>query len=265
MRLVLLLLLTVSGSAAGQASPTQPMEPVRDNSFLIEEAFNQPAGVVQHIGTFTSPMKGAYTFAFTQEWPLGGVRHQGSYTIPMVRTGGFSGVGDVGLNYRYQLGGASEGPWFASPRLSVLLPTGSAERGMGAGGVTIETMLPVSYEHPALTLTGNVGLALTPSARVGGAESRDMTVRAGGSAIWMATRSLNFLLEALMDESTSRVGPALMSRAREYTVSPGVRWARDLASGMQIVPGLAVPMRVGAGPSDTQLFVYLSVEHSFKR
>ena len=38
--------------AAQEASSTQP---IADNSFLIEEAYNQEAGVVQHISTFSRP------------------------------------------------------------------------------------------------------------------------------------------------------------------------------------------------------------------
>jgi len=45
--------------------------PIEDNSFLIEEAYNQEAGVVQHISTFAL-QRGtrAWVYAFTQEWPL---------------------------------------------------------------------------------------------------------------------------------------------------------------------------------------------------
>ena len=51
-------------------------EGVQDNSFLIEEAYNQEPGVVQHIFNLTGSrdkMRGpddrAWTFTFTQEWP----------------------------------------------------------------------------------------------------------------------------------------------------------------------------------------------------
>ena len=43
---------------------------IQDNSFLIEEAYNQEAGVVQHIGSFRRQGKDRF-FAFTQELPLG--------------------------------------------------------------------------------------------------------------------------------------------------------------------------------------------------
>ena len=72
-----------------QAQPkTRPAPPwpeaIEDNSFFIEEAYNQEARVVQHISTF-SYVAGAAPErdgSFTQEWPIGGQAHQLSYTIP---------------------------------------------------------------------------------------------------------------------------------------------------------------------------------------
>ena len=72
-------------------------EPIADNSFLIEEAYNQEAGVVQHISTFVRPDGGgAWAYSFTQEWPFPGMRHQLSYTIPVLhdRARG-TGLGDI--------------------------------------------------------------------------------------------------------------------------------------------------------------------------
>src|ERR1700694_558365 len=79
---------------------------IQDNSFLLEEAYNQESGVVQHISSFIRSSSGNWTYSFTQEWPLGGIRHQLSYTIPIQHaypTG--TGLGDIALNYRYQLAG----------------------------------------------------------------------------------------------------------------------------------------------------------------
>ena len=88
------------------ASPSaaQDAKPIQDNSFLLEEAYNQEHGVVQHISTFARPNGGgAWGYSFTQEWPVGGIRHQLSYTVPVVQVDGLgTGVGDVLLNYRYQ-------------------------------------------------------------------------------------------------------------------------------------------------------------------
>src|SRR4051812_47547900 len=66
-----------------------PAQSIQDNSFLIEEAYNQEAGVVQHIFNLSlgvDKRHGAdereWLFSFTQEWPLWSQAHQFSYTIP---------------------------------------------------------------------------------------------------------------------------------------------------------------------------------------
>jgi hypothetical protein len=48
-------------------------------------------------------------------------------------------------------------------------------------------------------------------------------------------------------------------------ISPGIRWAYNFKSGLQIVPGIAVP--IGAGPSRNErgIILYLSFEHPFKK
>ena len=72
----------VSKTAAPSAEPG-----IQDNSFLVEEAYNQNFGVVQHISSFTRFWDSKdWNYSFTQEWPVpGNERHQLSYT-----PGGFS-------------------------------------------------------------------------------------------------------------------------------------------------------------------------------
>src|SRR3990172_6374608 len=94
---------------------------IQDNSFLLEEAYNQEAGVVQHISFFERSFDGAgWVYAFTQEWPFRGLRHQVSLTLPIQDTGsaGSTGVGDVALNYRYQVLGDGAARLAVTPRLS---------------------------------------------------------------------------------------------------------------------------------------------------
>ncbi len=64
---------------------------IQDNSFLLEEAYNQEAGVVQHINTFQVFRGGAWVATFTQEWPVPRQANQLSYTIPYARVEGASG------------------------------------------------------------------------------------------------------------------------------------------------------------------------------
>src|SRR3954469_20067681 len=97
---------TAARLAAAQSpadSHAQDAQPIKDNSFLVEEAYNQEAGVVQHINTFLRPTNGTgWTYTFTQEWPVPGQTNQLSYTIPVARvkdsSSGATGIGDVALN-----------------------------------------------------------------------------------------------------------------------------------------------------------------------
>src|SRR2546425_11985121 len=98
-----LVLLTVGPS--GRPAVAQARA-ISDNSFLIEEAYNQEPGVVQHISAWQRNLRSAaWSFTFTQEWPLCGQTHQLSYTLPVQRTTSPSATGfsDAALNYRYQL------------------------------------------------------------------------------------------------------------------------------------------------------------------
>ena len=67
--------LCIGGGAAAQ-------EPIQDNSFLLQEAYNQPADVVQHVLTAERDPNGETLFVFGQEWPLAGVRHQVAFAVP---------------------------------------------------------------------------------------------------------------------------------------------------------------------------------------
>jgi hypothetical protein len=237
--------LLVASPLAGQA-----VEHIADNSFLIEEAYNQEAGVVQHISTFArAETDGSWEYGFTQEWPLGGIRHQLSYTVPVVDPEGVgAGLGDLLLNYRYQLVGDGEAPLHLAPRLSLVLPTGSEENGRGGGSVGLEGNFPVSYvvSH-ALVVHSNTGFALD-------GESGALDARLGASGILRVRRWVNLMLETVWGSDQEDV----------LYLNPGVRWALDLAGDLQIVPGLAYTMALGPGASDA-LFLYLSFEHPFRR
>jgi hypothetical protein len=189
-----------------------------------------------------------WDFGFTQEWPFRGMRHQLSYTVPVLRADGTgTGLGDVLLNYRYQLVGDGEMPLHVAPRLSLMLPTGSEDQGRGAGSVGFQSNLPVSYVlSDALATHWNAGLTLD-------AGSGDLDASLGASAIWRVRRSVNLMLETVWESAGDDV----------LLVNPGVRWAFDFDSGLQIVPGVSYTFALGADQADA-LFLYLSFEHSFR-
>jgi hypothetical protein len=115
----------------GQSTGTQSNKPkpIQDNSFLVEEAYNQEDGIVQHVNTLTYSFTARnWFYTFTQEWPVFGLKHQLSYTI---QASGLDatrqrGIGDIAINYRYQLTGNNESRLLIAPRFTVLLPTGDS-------------------------------------------------------------------------------------------------------------------------------------------
>lgn len=263
-----LVLLLCGLPAAGQTKDSREPGPIQDNSFLVEEAYNQEPGVVQHIQQFqwTSASK-TWAYTFTQEWPVTGVKHQLSYTIPVVRVardGSSSavGLGDILLNYRYQLVGDGDATVALAPRLSVLLPTGSARRGLGAGGAGAQISAPMSVVLSSRwQVNANVGATWVPSARNElGVHAGTLGYNFGASGIWRGSSTLDLLLEAVWARSESPSGPGRVRADRVCLISPGVRWAYNFQNGLQIVPGVGVP--IGVGPShDRSVLLYLSFEH----
>jgi hypothetical protein len=240
---------------------------IQDNSFLIEEAYNQESGVVQHISTFARTSGGDWDYSFTQEWPLGGIRHQLSYSIPLEHAGSTgTGFGDVALNYRYQLAGHPQARVVAAPRFSLLIPTGREESGRGSGGLGLQTNLPVTLVLVDRFVTHwNAGITLTPSARNSrGQSATSADFNLGASLVWLVRPSVNLLLETLWLSEASVVGETRTTRQESGLISPGIRFALNLAEGLQIVPGLAYTVGLGPSSSDDSFFLYLSFEHPFK-
>ena len=240
---------------------------IQDNSFLIEEAYNQERGVVQHISTFERPSGGgAWAYSFTQEWPLGGIQHQLSYTLPVQNDDRGTGVGDIGLNYRYQLVGDPEAPVVVAPRISLLLPTGDSDEGRGAGAVGFQTNLPLSLVlGPQVVTHWNAGATIIPSARnLLGQEATAASFNLGASAVWLFRPAFNLMLEAIWLSEAAVAGPGQTVRDELLSLNPGFRGALDVGE-LQIVPGVAYTFDLSSDSDDDALFVYLSFEHPFKR
>src|SRR4249920_3324386 len=82
-----------SAPAFGQSQSSAKEDPqIQDNSFLVEEAYNQERRVVQHISTFSRMWNSKdWSYSFTQEWPgLRNWRHQFSYTFVGMHAGAFA-------------------------------------------------------------------------------------------------------------------------------------------------------------------------------
>src|SRR5258708_18603813 len=121
-RIVLPAVLLFSGCARAWQTPSQPQSPtspapaenpyehdwkkelyesgIQDNSFLVEESYNQDFGVVQHINNFTRLWQSNdWVYSFTQEWPIDAApKNQLSYTLQGLHAGDFQGSG-AGFGY----------------------------------------------------------------------------------------------------------------------------------------------------------------------
>ena len=246
---------------------------IQDNSFLIEEAYNQEAGVVQHIFNLrrdinkkVGPDDRNWQFVFTQEWPLFSQTHQISYTVPYswLNSGGqkVDGSDDVLLNYRFQaLYEDKTKPAFA-PRLSLVLPTGNESKGLGDDTLGYQINLPLSkIVHDRLTLHANAGLTFFPD--LNGRNPVSYTL--GGSFIYAPNRTFNLMLESVAEWGETVNGGGAIDREFSAVISPGARYAFNFVNGSQLVVGLAAPVGLTSSAPDYSVFFYLSFEHFFHR
>lgn len=245
--------------------------PIKDNSFLIEEAYNQEPGVVQHIVTaqhFRAPEQ-TWDLAFTQEVPGFGIRHQLSWTVPFksIDRRDQLGIGDVAVHNRFQLLDGSSGVAFA-PRVSVYLPSGD-EYSRGEGVLSWQASLPVSVElSSVIVMHLNAGTTLVLNRRILDQTDTHLyfkhnlnSFNFGGSLVWLLHENVNVLLEALHSENEEIISVSTTETFGESIINPGIRVALNTSAG-QFVPGLAIPIRIGDKRNDVGVFGYFSFEHS---
>ena len=244
---------------------------IEDNSFFIEEAYNQDEGVVQHSSSlqyFFEHQKDLL-YTFTQEWPLSGRHHQLSYTAPIILYSSShpGGVGDILVHYRYQL--VDNDGWAnVAPRLSVILPTGSAKSQLGGGTTGVQVNIAASKRLSQSFVTHvNAGFTYLPNMK--DESVSPVTVKhtlasynIGASIIWLTAETFNLMFEYTTSFASNVFEGGTNERATDTIISPGLRWAINLNS-LQIVPGVAMPITLGRGTVKTGVFFYLSFEHPF--
>jgi len=274
--LITALVICLTQASLVAAQRERPIDVIEDNSFLIEEAYNQEPGVVQHIFTAhynNDSRRRGWEFSFTQEWPIVSQNHQFSYTIPsyhLVENGDRqNGVGDVLLSYRYQLLEEDENKFAFAPRFSLILPSGSRKRGTGDGVVGYEWQLPFSKKVTGqLALHANLGLTYLPNARAplgngGGLSSKHSLVsyKLAGSAVYAVFSRLHLMMEWLGDFEESIDDDGKPERSFKPVLSPGLRAAIVDQPMLQIVAGAAAPIGLKRRAENYGGFLYLSIEH----
>jgi hypothetical protein len=249
---------------------------IQDNSFLVEEAYNQEAGVIQHIinvPIFFTGSSHEITPSFTQEWPVFSQTHQLSYSVPYTFTENDNGFQDIRLNYRFQALMENERTPAFAPRLSLVLPAGDRDKGFGVGRVGYETNLPFSkIVSDRGTVHVNAGMSIFPDVR-----GHDLlNYNLGASAIFAISRDFNLMLETVAGWNedvdlaagarSAKAAPARrVERNTTVLISPGARYAINRPGDLQIVVGAAVPIGLTSDSPDWGLFFYLSFEHPFMR
>ncbi|HEY0304321.1 MAG TPA: hypothetical protein VGC44_05075 [Longimicrobiales bacterium] len=244
------LILILAASANAQTRDGRRPFEIADNSFLVEEAFNQEAGVFQNILLFQRPHGREWTLEFTQEWPVFSQRHQFSFTVPLeavkppLAEDYDVARGTIGLNYRYQLTFEEGSGVAVSPRVSLLIPRADEDLG-------VQFNLPVSKQFANVYAHANAGFTA----------DGDTRFHVAGSLIYRAWPMVHLMLESVyrIDEHDT-----LNGREDGWLVSPGARAGFNFGD-QQLVVGAAVPIGL-LNDYDTQDFIaYISWELPFMR
>ena len=265
----LLLSASLAATEAAAQTPAAPVvtpgpEPfqILDNSFLVEEAFNQEAGIFQNIYNAILFDGGGWAMSFVQEWPVVSQAHQLSYSLAWAGGDPGSAFGNMLVNYRYQAMNEGPGRPAFSPRVSAILPTATGEADVNAWGVQFN--LPFSKQTGDFYWHWNAGLTWQPSVDIGDDSVSLESPFVAGSSIYRVAAMFNLMFEAVagfneetLDDDTTR--------PRTLTLSPGARGGWNLGDH-QLILGIAVPtVWTSNERTETALLVYFSYELPFKR
>src|SRR5262249_41637761 len=170
------------------------------------------------------------------------------------------------VNYRYQMVGSGDAKLAFAPRISALVPTGSARLGRGVGGAGIQTMMPVSLLlNRKLVTHWNLGATFVGAAQnAAGDRARTFGYNFGQSFVWLAHQRFNALLETVVSRNQTVAAPGKTQWNTTLLLNPGIRWSYNFKNGLQIVPGVSVPIGVGPSSGERGIFLYFSLEHPYR-
>jgi hypothetical protein len=244
---------------------------LQSNGLLVETAYHQEAGEVQHAVSVSRSSKDGWASVVSQEWPVFGEKHQVTFSLPaevfLKRPDGIRGVGDLTLEYSYFLVGDNKSKITVSPGVGFSIPTGSVAKGLGAGGAGVSVKLPISVMlSKRFASNSNVELGYVSRAKnAEGDRFRLWNYEVGQSFVWFVRPKFNVLVEAIWDRSKAANRDSFREIENEIFVSPGVRWAHVFHNGLSIIPGVATPLGLGPSRGDHRIFFYLAIEHPFRR
>lgn len=233
---------------------------IEDNSFLLEEAYNQEIGVYQFIQNYqTFGKSGRYKYSFQNEIPITNETQQFSYEFRYERAEDerHGAVNDPVINYRIQPY-SKDGVMFAD-RFGLIIPLGRVEKDAGNGVWGLEFMHAGSIElNDSFQTHFNIGVNYLPHAKFEDTNNRKSITNLilGSSLVHHWKDNLNFLMEALY-ESEDQDDPQL-------SLSPGMRWSFDFEwNDTQMVHGISFPIEVLNDSTEKSVFFYFSMEPSF--
>lgn len=264
---VLLLLLYPFSLLAQQSVEEDGMD---DNSFLMDQGLVQDRGTVEHIFyaiTYPSPPRDAY-FNFIQEWGIA-ERHDLGFTLPITifeKSG--DGLGDVFLDYRYQVVKGKR--LNIAPRFSLILPTGNTNKNLGYDTVGFQNNWAMSvYWNRHFATHWNMGTTLLPQAKDilsnGSSERKFMAnFNFGASAAWMLNHRLNLALEFLTNLGSEINNNRNINLFGQYILNPGVSTCIDIKS-VSLIPGISAPLTWTRDNFEPGIYVYFSIQHPFRK
>jgi hypothetical protein len=149
-----------------------------------------------------------------------------------------------------------------APRFTLIVPTGSYRFGTGNGVLGLQFNLPVSVKISKKFVTHwNAGFTVSPRAKDPAGERATIKgVNLGQSTVFLAKKNFNVLMETVWNYFQVVVGQNRSRSQYTFLLNPGIRWAWNFKSGLQIVPGLSVPLGVGPSYGERGAFLYLSFE-----
>lgn len=268
------LALTMTFAFALRLALAQDVGDFEDNSFLIEEAYNQESGVVQHIATLKNEretVRGNRTsntaFSFSQEWPIFGQRWQFAYGVKLFNvdfedrdsTASFVatlGVQQLDLSLRYQAISGDDSPIAVAPELGFTKRNEHKGRKDSGVGFTIPASARLSKR---LAAHANLSLASFPFS-----DRPQSVFLIGGSGIFAAHRRVHLLFEALAESERTKLGNGSFTETVTI-LSPGLRMELSSTSRGQWIAGFALPTTYREDENNAGFFLYFSFEHFYRK